>query len=125
MTVTHDGEILTPAEVERNILRICDELDEMIVDLANAADTAKRSEVAWKRAAAKVRIMRRPLPGNGPGGRTTEGDVEDSAMDKHGDLYEAYKINEGVYEALRDAMFTKRTQIDALRTIAANIRAAT
>lgn len=117
-------DVITPAEVERSIMRISTELEEMIGDLTQAADTAKRAEVTWKRNQAMTRITRRRTGGTGPGGRATESEVDDFALNKHGDDYEHYKVSEGVYEALRDAMFTKRAQLDALRTIAANIRAA-
>lgn len=125
MPVTDDGEVVSQGEVERSILRLSDRLETMTSELITYAEAAKRAEVNWKRTAAATRIPRRVSGGHGPGGRATEQEIEDHVMVKHADLYEAYKIAEGVYESHRDAMFSVRAQMDALRTIAANIRSQT
>lgn len=122
---TEDRFTLTPVEVERRIVVLMEDLDRLNDELLVLANNAKEAEVSWKKAKATAGIMLRPQPGHGPGGRTTEGEVEDYVMNKHGDLFRTYKLAEGVYDATRDVIFTKRSQVDAYRTIAANLRAQT
>jgi hypothetical protein len=123
--VDHNGAVVTQADVERSITRISEELEEQTTILAVQAEEAAVAEVRWKRERAKTRLKKRAEGGYGPAGRATEDECDDSAIVAHGDLLNAYLIAEARYAATRDAMFTKRSQLDALRTIAANIRAQT
>lgn len=121
--VDEHGEIYTQADVEREILRVSHELEDLTGQLVQLARTAKQAEASYKVAFAKARMMARAEGGSGPSGRTTNDEADDRALSKTEPLYVDYLVKSAVWESTRDAMFTKRSQIDALRTIAANIRA--
>jgi hypothetical protein len=118
-----EDEIWGRVEIETEITKLNRELDAMTGQLLPRARAAAQARRSWRVESAKTRLLQRVKPGNGPGGRMTEGEVEDFAIRKHEDLYLQYKITEADYETLRDAIFTKRDQLKSLQSIAANIRA--
>lgn len=124
--VTDAGELLTQADVERRIMKLSDELDELTHALDQQARAAGEAEGDYKVAFHAARVTARAiLDGNGPGGRVTNDEAEDFAMEKSEDEFRTYKVAEAVYQSGRDALRAKMSQLDALRTIAANIRAQT
>lgn len=124
-TVDEAGQIITAVEVERKMLQLSNELEDLTTVLAQQAEAAARAEVAWKKERALTRLRERAMGGTGPGGRATEAEVEDIAIEKHSDLLLEHRLSEGRFDATRDAMKVKQSQVDALRTIAANLRAVT
>lgn len=126
MAVGFGGEVITAAAVEQRILKLSDELEQMTYDLLRHANTAAEAEVAYKTKFAKTRLRARDsLDGHGPGGRVTNDEADDFTVGACENEYRAYLISQAIHGATRDATFTKRSQIDALRTIAANVRAQT
>lgn len=120
------GELLTQGEVEMRIMRLNDQLDDLTTELARLAEAAADAEVEYKKRYHASRVTgRATLDGNGPGGRVTNDECDDFAMEQAGDLFRGYKVTEGAYQAARDALRAKQSQLDALRTIAANIRSQT
>lgn len=111
--------------VESSIMKISNELEELVTDLANRAETAAQAEVTYKVKYAQKRLLARDAPGHGPGGRTSNDEADDRALRDCENELRAHLIAGALYGSLRDAMFTKGRQLEALRTIAANIRAMT
>lgn len=120
-----DGKVWTQGEVEQEIIRIEEQLVEWGEGLEAEAKRVAELEVDWKKNRARTRMMERVKPGTGPGGRTTNDEVDDIALNKHADKYEAYTIAEAAFGARKDAIFTLRDAGGLLQTIAANLRAQT
>lgn len=107
--------VLTQAEVEGEILRLMGELEtrtEGLADLAtNAAETSVNFKVAWARAF---------LGCEGPMDvrRATAGvETEQVAL--------LSETSQALYQAAKEGLNSLRVQIDALRTISANVRGQT
>lgn len=123
--VTEDGEILTAVEVEQAITRISNAMERDTLQLARLAEAASKAEVAYKVKFAQERIKARMQPGSGPKGRTTNDEADDMATVACADELAARLAAEAVHGSAVERMRTYRSQLDALRTLAANIRAQT
>lgn len=123
--VDQNGVIITAAEVERRIMQLSDDLEGLTTEIADRAEAAAIAEAAYKTAFAQERMKARARPGHGPQGRTTADEAEDRAIAACKDQLLEHVITEAVFLSAREALRSKTTQMDALRTIAANIRAAT
>lgn len=122
----YGGEVITATMVEQRITKLSDELEALTGDLSRFAHTAAVAEVDYKASYAKARLRARDrADGHGPGGRVTGDEADDHALKECEDAFRAHLIAGAVYSSARDAMFTKGRQLEALRTIAANIRAQT
>jgi hypothetical protein len=122
VAVSHTGEILTPVDIERRITALDDALETLTYDLEAKATASARAEAAYKIAYAKERMGRRVREGTGPGGRCTNDEADDYATSKCEDLLTTHLIAEAVHGAAKDALKAKVTQMDGLRTLAANVR---
>lgn len=125
VAVGHGGEVITAVMVEQRITRLSDELEALTGDLARFAHAAAEAEVTYKAKYAKCRMVARNGEGHGPGGRVSNDEADDRALGECEVELRAHLIAGAVYASARDAMFTKGRQLEALRTIAANIRAQT
>lgn len=123
--VDHTGVLLTAADIERRITLLSDQMEELTYDLAKRAEVAALAEATYKVAFAKARLRARMQPGTGPRERTTNDEADDRAIRDCEEELTEHLITEALYNSARDALFSKRSQMDALRTIAANIRAST
>lgn len=123
--ITDDGEILTAVDVERMIASASKAMDSLRADLERQAREAAQAEHEWKVARAKARTSMRAMGGNGPGGRATEGECDDYALELHEPEHLAYVLTESLYDSTKSAVRMVTSQMDGLRTIAANIRAQT
>lgn len=106
---------LSAAQVEGEIRRLCDRMEIFTEQLAREAEEAGRSEAAHKAAYASAFLK-------------AEGSVsqrEQEATLQTAAVFRARKIAEAHYYSTREALGTVRAQVDALRTIAANIRGQT
>lgn len=122
----YGGEVITAAMVESRITQLSDDLEALVERLALHAATNAEAEVAYKVKYAKARLVARDAPGgHGPGGRTTNDEADDRALVECESELRAHLIAEAVYASTRDAMFSRGRQLEALRTIAANIRSMT
>lgn len=100
-------------------------MEEDIDRLEDAAHNKAVATHAYKVKFARERLRAKSSEGYGPGGRTTDAEAEDHAMEKCGDEYLARLTAEALWDALEEKSRMMRAQLDALRTIAANIRAQT
>lgn len=121
----HARGVLTAAEVERNIMLISTSMENLTNDLVSLANDAAEKEHAYRVAYAKARLVARDGEGHGPKGRTTNEEADDIATVECDALLRARLIAEAIHQAARDTLSTRRAQLDALRTIAANVRAQT
>lgn len=114
---------LTAAHVESEIMRLSQNMDEVTEELRNHAQAMAVAEHGYKLAYARAMMTARAtLDGDGPKGRVTVDQAECFAIDQcEAELLEHLKT-QVVYEVDRSLLQTLRSQVDALRTIAANIR---
>ena len=115
--MTDDLDPMAMNDVEREIRRLSRELTSQTQALANAAREAARHDVAYKLAHAQAMIALR-----GHGGTVPEKEADVAARTIA--QYEARQLSEATYRALQDKGRNLRTQLEALRTVAANVRAA-
>lgn len=113
----HDPDPLAQVEVEREIMRLSRVLTEITEDVAEAATEQARTEVAFKVAHARAILAARDESG-------TVQVKEAMAHDACASEFEAMKMAEAVYKACQESGRNVRSQLDALRSINANVRAA-
>lgn len=104
--------VLTPVEVESEILRLVSRLEDMTAELAVYARAAADAESTHKAAYAKSFI-------EAEGSMTLR---EHHATLRTHSLYKQRRYSEATYASAKEALHTMRVQIDALRTISASIR---
>lgn len=119
------GELYTQAQCERAIHRITLAMEELVSDLVPAANAKAKAEHAYKRKYAKVHLKAKAAPGNGPGGRTTDAEAEDVAITDCDDELLARLTTAALWDAIEEKSRLMRAALDALRTVAANIRSQT
>lgn len=108
---------LAQAEVEEQIMRLSHRLSQITQEVADAAVSQAKAEAAYKRLAARAWLDLRGHKGTVP-------EKEAEVMERCGQEYEDMKIAEAVSKASYESGRNVRTQLEALRSIAANIRAA-
>jgi hypothetical protein len=113
----HDPDPMAQAQVEREIMRLSRDLTLITEEIAHGATEAARTDVAYKLAYARKQIELSKEPG-------TVALKDAIATDACASEFEAMKIAEAVYKALQEKGRNVRAQLDALRTIAANVRSA-
>lgn len=106
---------VTQAEVENEILRLCAKLEKQTDELAGRAVMAAESEANHK-----VRRARAFLEAEG-----TDSKRAAAAEVVAHDAFAKRKATEAIYESMKQAVLSTRVQLDALRTISANIRSQT
>lgn len=109
------GRPLTAIEVEGELLRLMERLEQDTEELAFRAQQAAEAEANHKGRWASVFLQAEGTESK----RKAEADVV-----VH-DLYLKRKVTEGLYLATRESCSSLRAQLDALRTISANIRSQT
>lgn len=118
---------LTPAEVEEQISAVLDHLEQVTEDYAVAAETAGDAEAEYR-----IRYWTAFLTAKADGieqedgtrAKATEKMAEGHAVVTVADHLRAYKIAAAKADAIKQALITHRTRLDALRTVAANARTA-
>lgn len=108
-----DGRALNPVQIENELLRLGQELEEITEKMGEQGEAVGRWEVAYKRAKARARLQ--------------SVEKNDGARDAYATLqsiteFEAWRVGDSVYSAMRDRSFTIRVQIEILRSLAANVR---
>ena len=84
---------------------------------------AAEAEADWKIAQAKGMIgQAQRTEGTRAEAKHTQ---EARVLATHADLFRAYRVTAAVKDGAKEALVTSRSRIDALRTIAANVRAQT
>lgn len=109
------GRPLTPVECEEEIARMADLMDEALETLKEQAMDAARAEAVYRREFAKNFLM---------SDEKTDKAREQRAVHECGPLLERRLISTALKDAAEEACRHRRTQMEALRTITANARAA-
>jgi hypothetical protein len=124
-TVDEHGVIVTAHAVEQRIAWLSRVIEDMAKEIELKAQAAAEAEAAYKVRFAQQRLVARDQEGHGPGGRTSNDEADDRATRDCAKELRAYLIADALYESAKQALKSRTSQMDALRTIAANIRAAT
>ena len=119
---------LSAHEVEEMIQHTLDLLDSLVEDYAEIAERAAVADVDFKKAQAAtlLAVIEQP-PKNAYGSpRKTTSDERAALVELNvNDLRKDAAIAGAARETAREAMNTHRTRLEALRTLAANVRAVT
>lgn len=104
---------ISQVEIEQELMRLANMLEDETEDFEILAEDAAKKEARFKKEWAKEFL-------------TAKGAVKEReswADYKCGDACEAHKIADALMRAKREKLNSLRTSIDALRTMAANVRA--
>lgn len=115
MNQPHDLDPLAQAQIEAEIVSRSRTLTEITEDVAESAKQQAATEVAYKLAYARAMI----------GLRSESGTValkEAMALDACASEFEQMKMAEAVFKACQESGRNVRAQLDALRTLNANVR---
>lgn len=112
--------MLTQAEIEDRIVALDALMDEAVHEYADLADAAAEARAAWRLA-----YHGKMIALSQEGGRRTVADREAMATLAHEQLYRDDKLAEARLDAAGRALMVYRTRMEALRTLAANVRALT
>lgn len=112
---------LNPAAVDAELMRLSDLLEERVEDFTRASRAAAEAESTYKRRFAES--MLDVINSNGPT-RTTVQEREARVDIATADEYAAKLITDATARSVRESINSIRVQIEALRTIAASMRAA-
>jgi phage shock protein A len=110
---------LNPMQVESEILRLSNLLEERVSDFQTAITRAAEAEARFKYLYARAMLDGfEQFPGRAHTVAEREARVEVECADAHA----AYLITDATAKSVREALTALRSQIDALRTLAANQR---
>lgn len=112
----------TPVMVEREIVGLVDDMEDATADLIDMAKAKAEAEAAYKSAYAKAWLKAKASPGKGRSGQTTDGEAEQKARDAVEKEYLDHLVTEAKHGAQVEVLRSMRSSIEALRTVAANIR---
>ena len=113
--------LLTAGEVERQILSLSDRLEDETNRYADVAELAALAEADFKGCHARALLA---FADATVGSRKATVDERRAQADLDAeDAYAIYRLNEARLDACKQALYSLRTRLDALRTLAANIRA--
>jgi hypothetical protein len=116
--------VLTQGEIEDAIMATTDRIEEMIGEYATSCDNAADAEATYR-----VRFARAFLTFKGSrtdeGKLMTEKECEARATVMVENDLRSYKLSAAVVDSGKQAQLSQRARLDALRTLSANVRAAT
>lgn len=108
---------LSMHQVEAEILRLSRLLTRVTEDVAHKAEIAAETDTAYDLAYARAMVEM-------SGRRDSVTELKAEALVACAEEYEQARLAQAVYEGAREQGRNLRTQLEALRTIAANIRQA-
>lgn len=108
-----DIDPLAQVDVEREIMRLSRRLSALTVDITSSAVAAAKADHEYKMAYAKAVLTAE--------GKTVGSREAQATLDCDGEFYDKV-VYEATYKAQQEAGRNLRAQLDALRTIAADIR---
>lgn len=111
--MTRNGPI-SQIEVENEILRLLDELEEHTDEYQTLIENAAEAESSFKQAWNKDFLNQK--------GHGTQKDREAWADYKNAGLMHQWKIAEAIVKAKQQKLSSIRTGLDSLRTLSANVR---
>jgi len=124
--VTVAERLLTQGEVEQEIMALSDELAEETRRYADVSELAADHESAYKERHAKAVIHVYEQVGITADAKKLSASERDARIDLLcQDGYATWKVTGARAEASKQALLSLRARLDALRTLAANIRAQT
>jgi len=107
-------EILNQVDIERRILRVTDALDEQTDLFSKLSVSRAEAEAEYRHAFARAIVEQ--------DGKIPVATKEAVAHMKSPDAFRQWKILEAREKATQQKLTSLRSQLDALRTIAANVR---
>lgn len=110
-------DMLTQADTERRIIYLTDVLDEQTALYADLAEQRAEAEAAYKYRQARALVEQ--------AGKVSVAMKEAVAHLRGAEEYRAWKVLEARERATQQKLTALRSQLDALRTIAANVRVST
>ena len=112
--------LLTQAQIEGEITRLSDALEAETYDYRDISLSAAEAEAAFKHRHATATLS---MGTEATDGRKRTASERAAYADRvSGDEFRLFRIAEARRGASRESMLSLRTRIDALRTLAANIR---
>jgi hypothetical protein len=113
---------LAQVEIERAIITIGDEMEALTEDYARLSDEEAQAEIDFKRRFSKAIVVLAER-GTMPSGSKSTADWREAKANEIADDERArFRILEARLRSTKEALITKRARLDALRTIAANVR---
>ena len=125
MTTREHLRPLSQVEVESRIIALCDELEDLTIEYRELCDAEAAAENAYKRTYHRAIIVHSERSTMADGRKVTVSWIEAQASLASEDSQALYRVKAASLRATKEALTTKRTQLDALRTLAANIRGQT
>lgn len=104
-------------------MRTVDELEALTEEFATLSDGEAEAENAYKRRKYRAVVVLTERPTLPDGRKTTVDWREAQAETIATDEAEAYRLAQARLRATKEALLTKRARLDALRSLAANVRA--
>lgn len=114
---------LSQVEIESQIVSICDDLEATTEEFSRLCEEHAVAENAFKRTHARA-LVTLASAGTMPDGRKSTADWREAQSQVTSEEEAArYRILDARLRATKEGLITKRARLDALRTIAANVRA--
>lgn len=114
---------LSQVEVEVGIMAAVDEMETLTEEYAGISDAEAEAENAYKRRKYRAVIVLSERPTLADGRKTTVDWREAQAETIAADEADAYRLAQARLRSTKEALLTKRARLDALRSLAANVRA--
>ena len=124
---------MTQRQIEDGIGELCERLEDLTTDYAQALSEAAEAEASYRLGYYKSLLTTKANgieqasndDGQKPRRKATDTEAAAWATVDNEDGFRRYKITAAHAEALKQSLFVQRTRLDALRTLAANVRAQT
>ena len=113
---------LAQVEIERAIIDLCDDLEATTEEFARISDEQAIAENDYKRKLTRALVSLGSVGVMPDGRKSTAEWREAQAAVTAEDECQRYRILDARLRATKEALTTKRARLDALRTIAANVR---
>jgi len=113
---------LAQVEIERAIVDLCDELEVTTEEFARICEEHSGAENAYKRKLTRALVTLGSSGVMSDGRKSTADWREAQASVTSEDEGARYRILDARLRAVKEGLITKRARLDALRTIAANVR---
>lgn len=111
---------LTPLKIEDGIRASINRLEKMVLQFATAGDEKALAKSEYKVEHAKARLSYRFNPP--PGQKATDQTSDDHAAAETAELLQAFELADARYEAAKQALYSERSRLDALRSLNSNYR---
>lgn len=125
--------VLSQGEIEAAIMSLSDSLEDLTTEYTTRSDAAAEAETDYRLAYYRAIIATKASGVNLPDSdgvlvhhsRPSEKLCEAIAVADSADLFRAYKVTAAAADSIKQAIYTRRERLNALRTLAANVRSLT